>query len=211
MAKLYYSTYICQLWSGDSNQISEKAIKGLNVIKIKINVIGCSLSFATDSRHEKERKGNFYVCKIIGSNCHYDVVLSGPAPQKLTYATEIHLPGNFGMGPNEKIPKISGDSNQEADFRLEQLPIGFTKVNHCMYMAVFHPCYFLISSQLLEYFNCILPSTTHNLTMLKKYNKAHCHGRDVCQHFSEQDEESRNFIECTTDVGNGCMYVSPWI
>ena len=30
VVKLYYSTYISQLWSGDSNQISEKAIKGLN-------------------------------------------------------------------------------------------------------------------------------------------------------------------------------------
>ena len=36
MVKLYYSTYICQLWSGDSNQISEKAIKGLT---LKINII----------------------------------------------------------------------------------------------------------------------------------------------------------------------------
>ena len=31
--KLYYSTYICQLWSGDSNQISEKAIKGLTFLR----------------------------------------------------------------------------------------------------------------------------------------------------------------------------------
>ena len=29
VAKLYYSTYICQLWSGDSKQMSDKAIKGL--------------------------------------------------------------------------------------------------------------------------------------------------------------------------------------
>ena len=137
----------------------------------------------------------------------YDVIPLARAPQKLPYAIEIHLPGKFGVVPKGKIPKISGYSNQETDFWLEESPVSFTKVNHCMYTAVFHPCYFLISPQLLEYFNCILRSTTHNLTMLKKYNKAHCHGRDVCQHFSEQDEESRNFIECTTDVGNGYMYV----
>ena len=31
VVKLYYNTYICQLWSGDSKQISDKAIKALNL------------------------------------------------------------------------------------------------------------------------------------------------------------------------------------
>ena len=29
VVKLYYNTFICQLWSGDSKQISEKVTKGL--------------------------------------------------------------------------------------------------------------------------------------------------------------------------------------
>ena len=36
MAKLYYSTYICQLWLGDSKKMSDKAIKGLNPALISI-------------------------------------------------------------------------------------------------------------------------------------------------------------------------------
>ena len=36
MAKLYYSTYICQLWLWDSKHMSDKAIKGLNPALISI-------------------------------------------------------------------------------------------------------------------------------------------------------------------------------
>ena len=51
VAKFFYSTYICQLWMGDSKQISDKAIKGLIcVTKIEQDeplgsVFSCILKF----------------------------------------------------------------------------------------------------------------------------------------------------------------------
>ena len=39
MAKLYYSTYICQLWLWDSKHMSDKAIKGLKSIGFNVNGI----------------------------------------------------------------------------------------------------------------------------------------------------------------------------
>ena len=111
MAKLYYSTYICQLWSGDSNQISEKAIKGLMMgyrpikkLQTKHNITmnyDCKYSEGDYSLAEIQGDASVFTLGYVvplhslsaqsGLLCHYfyTLNLAENCTRKLTYMGEI--------------------------------------------------------------------------------------------------------------------------